>query len=116
MSNIDTTDDQPLSPAQARIVSRVRWLMLISGLATVLGIAVVITVIGYRLFHADGSTAPPDTADTIVRLPAGARIVSTAVAADQIVITIDIGGAMEIRTFDAKTLKATGRLRIAVEP
>jgi hypothetical protein len=113
MSNIDNGDDQPLSPAQARIVSRVRWLMLTSGLATVLGIAVVITVVGYRLFRTDGSTGP---ADTTVRLPAGARVVSTTVAADQIVVTIDIGGALEIRTFDAKTLKPAGRLRIAVDP
>jgi hypothetical protein len=116
MSNTDTTDDQPLSPAQARIVSRVRWLMLISGLATVLGIAVVVTVIGYRLFHTGRSAAPADMADTTVRLPAGARVISTAIAADQIVVTVDIGGAMEIRTFDAKTLKAAGRLRIVVEP
>src|SRR5262245_60460774 len=54
MSNPDIDEDEPLSPAQAQIVARVRWLMLISGIATVLGIAVVVTVIGYRLFHTEG--------------------------------------------------------------
>jgi hypothetical protein len=31
-------------------------------------------------------------------------------------VTIEQGGAVEVRTFDLKTLKATGRLRFATEP
>ena len=34
--------------------------MLISGFATILGIAVVIGVIGYRVFRSEGSVAAPD--------------------------------------------------------
>jgi hypothetical protein len=113
MSNPDIGDDEPLSPAQAKIVARVRWLMLISGLATVLGIAVVITVIGYRVFRTEGRPGP---VETTTLLPKGARVVSSSVAGDQVVVTIDIGGAIEIRTFDAKTLSPAGRLRFAVEP
>jgi hypothetical protein len=112
MTNPDLGDDEPLSPAQARIVARVRWLMLISGIATVLGIAVVITVIGYRVFRNEGSRA----IETTALLPKGARVVSTAVAGDHVVVTVDIGGALEIRTYDAKTLTPQGRLRFAVEP
>jgi hypothetical protein len=107
----DNGDDEPLSPAQAQIVARVRWLMLISGIATVLGITVVITVIGYRVFRTEGRLI-----DTTAVLPKGARVVSTAVAGDHVVVTVDIGGALEIRTFDAKTLSPQGRLRFAVEP
>ena len=44
MSNPDTDDDKPLSPEQQTIVAKVRWLMLISGFATVLGIAVVLSL------------------------------------------------------------------------
>jgi hypothetical protein len=55
-------------------------------------------------------------AEVTALLPKGARIVSTAVAEDRIAVTIDIGGALEIRTFDAKTLKPAGRLRFATEP
>ncbi len=85
--------------------------MLISGLATVLGIAVVVGVIGYRVFRTDGSSS-----SITALLPKGARIVATAVAGDIVVITLDIGGATEIRSFDARSLRPTGRLRFAVEP
>jgi hypothetical protein len=106
-------DDEPLSPAQAQVVARVRWLMVISGVATMLGIAVVIGVIGYRVFRSDGRGGP---AEATAMLPKGGRIVQTAVAGDRIVVTIDVGGALEIRTFDAATLRPAGRLRFAVEP
>jgi hypothetical protein len=49
-------------------------------------------------------------------LPKGARILSTAVAGDRLVVTLDIGGTTEIRTFDARTLKPAGRLKFANEP
>ena len=106
-------DDEPLSPAQAQIVARVRWLMVISGVATMLGITVVIGVIGYRVFRTDGRAGP---AEATALLPKGGRIVQTAVAGDRIVVTIDIAGAVEIHTFDAATLRPAGRLRFAVEP
>jgi hypothetical protein len=106
-------DDEPLSPAQAQVVARVRWLMVISGVATMLGIAVVIGVIGYRVFRSDGRAGP---VEATALLPKGGRIVQTAVAGDRIVVTIDVGGALEIRTFDAATLRPQGRLRFAVEP
>jgi hypothetical protein len=106
-------DEKPLSPEQARIVSRVRWLMLISGVATVLGIAVVIGVIGYRFFRAEGSVEP---AEVTALLPKGAKIVSTAVSEGRIAVTVEVGGTTEVRTFDLKTLKPTGRLRFASEP
>jgi len=113
MRNPDIDEEEPLSPAQAQIVARVRWLMLISGIATMLGIAVVVTVIGYRVFRSDGRPGP---AEATVALPKGARVVSTSIAGDRIVVTIDIGGALEIRTFDARTLSPEGRLRFVVEP
>jgi hypothetical protein len=113
MDTSDLSDDEPLSQAQTRIVTRVRWLMAISGVATVLGIAVVVTVIGYRVF---GSEGRPGAADMMTVLPKGARVVSTAVAGDRIVVTLDIDGAVEIRTYDARTLRPEGRLRFGVEP
>ena len=116
MSDLNSEDPnaepvKPLSPEQASLVSKVRWLMLVSGVATLLGIAVVIGVIGYRVFRNDGSTK-----DVTALLPKGARIVQTAVAGDYVVVTLDIGGATEIRSFEAKTLRPVGRLRFAAEP
>ena len=112
MSKLSADDEAPLDPAAARIVAKVRWLMLIAGATTLLAIAAVIGVIGYRVFKAEGS-AP---ADVTALLPKGARVISAAVAEDRIAVTLDVGGATEIRTFDAKTLKPTGRLRFATEP
>jgi hypothetical protein len=111
--NPSEPDEKPLSPEQQRIVARVRWLMLISGFATVLGIAVVIGVIGYRVYGGGGSAAP---AEVTAMLPKGAKIVSTAMADDRIAVTIEVAGVVEVRTFDLKTLKPTGRLRFATEP
>src|ERR1700760_5174629 len=101
MSTSEPDDELPLPPEQQRIVARVRWLMLISGFATLLGIAVVIGVIGYRFSRGNGSTAP---AEVTAMLPKGARVIATAVADDRIAVTIEQGGAVEVRTFDLKTL------------
>jgi hypothetical protein len=112
MSNPSADDKAPLDPAAARIVANVRWLMLISGFTTLMAIAAVVGVIGYRVFKAEGS-AP---AEVTALLPKGAHVIATAIAEDRIAVTVDIGGAIEIRTFDAKTLKPTGRLKFATEP
>ena len=94
------------------MVAKVRWLMIISGATTGLAIAAVIGVIGYRLFKAEGSAPTEVTA----LLPKGARVIATGTAEDRIAVTIDVGGAIEIRTFDAKTLKPAGRLKFVTEP
>ena len=101
------------TPEQAALFARVRRLMLIAGLTTALAVAAVLIAIGYRLFRSEGSTV---ATDSTTMLPKGARIVSSAVAGDRLVVTLDIGGATEIRTFDAHTLKATGRLKFVSEP
>jgi hypothetical protein len=105
---------EAVDPAAERLIARVRWLMLISGVTTLVAIAAVLGVIGYRVFKAEGGAAAP--ADVTALLPKGARVVATAVAEDRIAVTVDVGGALEIRTFDLRTLKPTGRLRFATEP
>jgi hypothetical protein len=100
------------TPEQAVLFARVRRMMLIAGLTTALAVAAVLIAIGYRLFRTEGSTP---TSDTTATLPKGARILSTAVAGDRLVLTLEVGGATEIRTFDARTLKPTGRLTFAAE-
>jgi hypothetical protein len=114
MSNPSLDDEPPLDPAAARMIAKVRWLMLISGITTMVAITAVIGVIGYRVFKSEGSAAA--AVDVTALLPKGARIVATAVAEDRIAVTMDVGGAIEIRTFDVKSLKPTGRLRFATEP
>jgi hypothetical protein len=101
------------TPEQAALFARVRRMMMIAGLTTALAVAAVLIAIGYRLFRAEGSVV---TTDTTSVLPKGARIVSTGVAGDRLVVTLDMGGVTEIRTFDAHTLKPTGKLKFANEP
>ena len=113
-----SADDEPLDPAAARMVARVRTLMLIAGLTTMAAIAAVLGVIGYRLFTLQGSAPPPPAAqaDVTALLPKGARILATAAANGRIVVTIEVSGRTEIRTFDARSLKPAGRLRLNIEP
>jgi hypothetical protein len=101
------------TPEQAALFARVRRLMLIAGLTTALAVTAVLIAIGYRLFRTEGSVV---ATDTTAMLPKGARIVATGVAGDRLVVTLEIAGATEIRTFDAKTLKAAGRLQFVSEP
>jgi hypothetical protein len=98
-----------------RTLARVRWLMLISGLTTLIAIAAVAGVIGYRIFHVAGSggTAP---VDAVVALPQGARVIATGIAEDHIVVTLELSGATEIRTYDVRSLQETGRIRFAPAP
>jgi hypothetical protein len=103
---------KPPDPAAA-VIARVRRLMLVSGATTLLAIAAVIGVIGYRIYRSGESARPPDVT---ALLPRDARVTATAVGDDRIAVTIELGGAIEIRTFDLKTLQPTGRLRFAPEP
>src|SRR5206468_6002638 len=98
---------------QAALFARVRRMMLIAGLTTMLAVAAVLTAIGYRLFRV-GDSAP--VTETTALLPKGARILSTAVAADCLVVTVESNGSTEILTYDAKTPKPAGRLNLAVNP
>ena len=110
----DTVAPEP-TPEQAALMARVRRMMLIAGLTSALAVAVVLIAVGYRLYRGEGSPAAA-TADIIATLPKGARIVSTAVAGERLVLTLDIAGVTEIRTFDAKTLKPAGKLKFVSEP
>jgi hypothetical protein len=101
------------TPEQAALFARVRRMMLIAGLTTALAVAALLIAIGYRLLRIEGSAVATDTTAT---LPKGARIVATGLAGDRLVVTLDVGGTTEIRTFDAQTLKPMGRLKFANEP
>src|SRR5262249_56173098 len=86
MSNPSAEIEAPLDPAAARILARVRWLMLISATTTCLAIAAVIGVIRYRGFKAEGSAGAGRTP----LLPKSARVVSTPLAQDRIAATLDV--------------------------
>jgi hypothetical protein len=86
--------------------------MLISTALTLAAILVVLGLVGYRLFK----SAEYHEKDVALTLPKGAKILQTAVAEDRIVVTLDTGGAIEIRTYDLHTLKPVGRLSFGFAP
>jgi hypothetical protein len=124
--------ERPLEPDASRALAKIRRLMLISNLFMLIAVAAVLGVIAYRVFRAEpvAPPAPPPPApvaapapapadipvDMTLTLPRGARILQSAVAEDRIVITLEIDGAVEIRTFDLKTLQPAGRLGFATVP
>ena len=114
MTTTDTAVPEP-SPEQAALFARVRRMMLIVGLTTALAICAVLIAVGYRLFKSEGRAAEA-ASDVTAILPKGAKIVSTGLAGDRLVVSLDVGGVIEIRTFDAHTLKPAGRLKFANEP
>jgi hypothetical protein len=113
MSKAVSESDETFDPDAARLAAKIRRLMLISAATTVIAIGAVFAIIGYRVFKAEGSTAITEVTAT---LPKDARVISTAAADDRIAVTIQVADGIEIRTFDPKTLQATGRLRFVSEP
>jgi len=113
MTMTETVVPEP-TPEQAALFARVRRMMLIAGLTTALAVAAVLIAIGYRLFRSEGSTVV--ATDVTATLPKGTRIVATGVAGDRLLLTLDIGGITEIRSFDAHSLKPVGKLKFVTEP
>jgi hypothetical protein len=101
------------TPQQAALFAKVRRMMVIAGLTTALAVAAILTAIGYRLFSAEGSAT---VADITATLPKGARVVATGAGGGRLLVTIDIAGTTEVRAFDARTLRPTGRLKFVSEP
>ena len=104
-----TADDKPLDPETARLVAKVRRLMLVASLTTLVAIAAVVGVIGYRIFREARPERPPDVAAV---LPAGAKVLSSAIGEGRIALMIEVNGATELLTFDLNTLKPLGRTRL----
>jgi hypothetical protein len=110
MSNPNPTDADA-----AQVIAKARRLMLIVTGGTFLALAVVLVIIGYRLFRS-GESIMTSVAPAAATLPAGAKVLSSAVGDGHIVLTVEIDGAVELRTFDLKTLKPLGRLRLERKP
>jgi len=112
-------------PGAANLIARVRRLMLVSMAVTVIAVGSVFGFVGYRIFKGEGATAkiadklPPTSpipTDVTLSLPRGARVIQSAVANDRLIMTLDIDGKIEVRTFDVRTLTPTGRLDFSATP
>lgn len=118
--------DEPVpDPDAARVIAKVRKLMLVSMAVTVIAVGSVFGFIGYRIFKGEGSVekkadklaeSSPIPNDITLSLPRSARIVQSAVTNDRLVMTLEIDGKIEVRTFDVKTLQPAGRLDFSATP
>ena len=112
-------------PAAANVIAKVRRLMLVSMAVTVIAVGSVFGFVGYRIFKGEGMVekkadklpeSSPIPTDVTLSLPRGARVIQSAVANDRLIMTLDIDGKIEVRTFDVKTLTPTGRLDFSATP
>jgi hypothetical protein len=110
-----TAPQAPSDPQAAAAIARVKKLMLIASLTTVIAVGAVFGVIGYRVFKSGESASPPP-GETAASLPAGAKVLSSAIGEGRIVLTVEAGGAVELYTFDLKTLRPLGSVRLAPKP
>jgi hypothetical protein len=107
-------DEKPLDPEAARLVAKVRRLMLIASLTTFVAIAAVIGIIGYRVFRGEGRVQSGPDANA--PWPNGARIVSSAMNDERLALTIETPAGLEVRFFDLRTFKPLGRLPLGAKP
>ena len=103
----------PIDPDAAAAIARVRRLMMIASVTTLVAVGAVFAVIGYRVFHWQGSGQPVAAlSEQDAGLPPDAKILSSAVGEGRLVLTVEAGGAIELRSFDLATLKPIARMRL----
>ena len=103
--------EKPLDPEAARVVANVRRLMMIATMTTFIAVATVIAVIGYRVFK--GEERVQVLQSVSATLPAGTKVLSSAIGEGRVVLTVEVNGAIELLSFDLNTLKPVGRVRLA---
>ncbi|MGB7937547.1 MAG: hypothetical protein WCF72_02835 [Pseudolabrys sp.] len=104
-------NEKPLDPETARVVAKVRRLMMIATMTTFIAVAAVIAVIGYRVFR--GEERVQAVQSVSATLPAGTKVLSSAIGEGRLVLTVEVNGAIELYSFDLNTLKPLGRVRLA---
>ena len=119
------TEPEPaIHPEAAKVVARVRRLMVISMLITVIGVGSVFGVIGYRIWKGqelsakllEKPTEPAPPLDVTLTLPRGAKVLNAGVAEDRLIITLEVDGKVQLRTYDLKTLQPAARLGFVTTP
>ena len=93
------------------MVANVRRLMVVASLTTFIAVAAVIGIIGYRVFKGEGRVQA--ATDVSATLPAGAKVLSSAIGEGRLVLTVEINGTIELLSFDINTLKPLSRTRLA---
>jgi len=102
--------EKPLDPEAARVVAKVRRLLMIATMTTFIAVAAVIAVIGYRVFR--GEERVQAVQSVSASLPAGTKVLSSAIGEGRLVLTVEVDGAIELLSFELSTLRPLGRVRL----
>jgi len=102
--------EKPLDPEAARVVAKVRRLLMIATMTTFIAVAAVIAVIGYRVFK--GEERVQVLQSVSATLPAGTKVLSSAIGEGRVVLTVEVNGAIELLSFELNTLRPLGRVRL----
>lgn len=108
------SDDDKLDPAAERVLRKLRGFAAFSGLLMGFGFLAVFGAIGYRVV-VGWKSAPVEITGTI-QLPKGANVRSAVLSGDMIAVTLERGGIVETRFFDATSHAPRGSLTFASEP
>ena len=111
---MNRSDGDDLSPGQARVVARVRRLMLGSLLVMAVGLLAVFGVIAYRLYASAERGRTP--IEETLNLSRGARVLSTAATGNRLLVTVENAGLVEVLIYDLETLQPKGRFTIKPSP
>ena len=123
MTDHPDDEDKPLDPAVEQVSRRIRRLMLISALTLGFGLVAVFLAIGYRLMTwqpkpppvlAAGAAVPTLDRATL-GLPAGARLVTTALDGDRLALGFETATGTMIVVIDLRTKAMVDRLVVAGE-
>jgi hypothetical protein len=111
-----SVDEKPLDPEQEKVIARIRRLMSIALATTFIAIAVVLGLVGYKVYRT-GDTAPVAGMPAVeATLPAGAKVLSTAIGERRVVLTVETAAGIELRSFDLETLRPLARQRLESKP
>ena len=102
--------EKSLDPEAVRVVAKVRRLMLIAIMTTFVAVAAVIAVVGYRVFR--GEERAQALQSVSATLPAGTKVLSSAIGEGRLVLTVEVNGAIELLSFELNSLKPLGRIRL----
>ena len=105
---------EDLTPEQTRIVLRVRRIMLGSLLIMAVGFLAVFGVIAYRLYA--GAERPRAPIEETLNLARGAKVLSTTVAGNRLLVTVENAGVVQVLIYDLETLQPKGRFVINQTP
>lgn len=107
--------DDELTPEQQQLIARVKRLMALPLLVMVAGFLTVFGVIGYRLYFRTPAPASPPIEKSL-QLPRGAKVISTSVNDGKLVVTVELGGLVEVLLYDLDSLQPRGRFTIRTAP